>query len=304
MAEFKQIVASDGSTSSLTRDQKRREENKQDLHDHLCGLPNELLLQIATYARESLSDIALSCKILRPIAENVLYRSVKLFVPYSTATSRDSYRILLLTQTLVLNEDLAKNVHELSLHCDSHHEFKAKVFEKAICKRVIMEGERTFNALSTHNNAFSTEAAHNWRQKILSVSSWITLLLCIVPKLQDLTLGTIDSTTLTPSTTPFFYDQLDLNTVEDIFELVVKNRNISLIPSLRQIRSLRLIAKEIEHEWFTLPCLEKLQLGMDSNFQDNIKNAVRESKISTMVLKCTTDLMHSTIYAKVSFLDL
>ncbi|KAI4639956.1 hypothetical protein J4E93_008755 [Alternaria ventricosa] len=165
----------------------------------LCGLPDELLLAVAKclrdYTRNGYSDLthlALSCRKLRPIAQEVFYTEV-------CTNPRQRQGLARLARTLLQRHDLASRVRKLSIElsgkpimhlesCVSSREYHR--YDRCTCG--IPELGTHFIAFASTVESGNDITLHNvgWEDMLMRGvdTALVKLILCITPALSDLTL--------------------------------------------------------------------------------------------------------------------
>ncbi|KAI4694726.1 hypothetical protein J4E81_006325 [Alternaria sp. BMP 2799] len=165
----------------------------------LCGLPDELLLAVAKCLRDDtkngysdLNHLALSCRKLRPIAQEVFYTDISITPTLERGLAR-------LARTLLQRPDLARRVLKLSIElsgipimhlesCVSSREYRRD--DRCTCG--IPELGAHFIGFASTVESRNDITLHNvgWEDMLMSgvETALVKLILCITPALSDLTL--------------------------------------------------------------------------------------------------------------------
>jgi len=237
----------------------------------LCGLPDELLLAVAKCLRDDskngysdLNHLALSCRKLRPIAQEVLYTEVS-----TDPTPKRSLGNL--ARTLLQRPDLAKIVRKLNIELSgmplTHHQSCVSWgwhYEEGEenCTCGIPEIVTLFQGFASTVSSRNGVPLHNegWKDMLMGGGDMalIGLILCVTPALSDLTLMVWDW--------PRYDDSDDQNVawteLEEAFEVIT--REMDLADCFQGLSSLKRLCTDgyPPFSWLSLPRLEAARINL------------------------------------------
>ncbi|KAF2646512.1 hypothetical protein P280DRAFT_544860 [Massarina eburnea CBS 473.64] len=234
----------------------------------LVNLPNEILLNIANHLLATdLCNLARTCNTLRPVAEKELYQNV--VVP-SPQTRDRGYRpdfinrICPLVITLLNRPDLAKIVRSV-LVCVGKRSKTFTPEERYMAKydKIIQAfcSECSSGRDSLGDNYIRLRRSRAWSSSLRDKSTkpWLGIMLLLLHNLDALSItffSSIVDFANDPVCDDCSYDTCDLS------ELFGGGPNFDpyLVPGLRKVRALNLLARAVSMPWFQLPSLQSLLL--------------------------------------------
>ena len=260
----------------------------------LCGLPDELLVAVAKCLRDDnknrysdLNHLALSCRKLRPIAQEVLYTEV----PKNPTPKRS---LANLARTLLQRPDLAKRVRKLNIDLSgmslTHHRsclsWGCQDEEgREDCTCGIPELVTLFQGLTSTVNSRNGVSLHNegWEDMLMRGidAALVGLILYITPALDTFSLTTLNS----PMDPEYHKNNAAWAEVEKLFELI--SRHVGLAGCFLGLSSLtRLLTTGCApSSWLSLPRLEAARFDL---FEDPDHTNKMISNIAPGVTVSTT----------------
>ncbi|KAG9388776.1 hypothetical protein PtrSN002B_001377 [Pyrenophora tritici-repentis] len=242
----------------------------------LLSLPDELLLAIANEmqgdirnAYRSLRSLALSCRRLRPIAQEVLYMDVAIC---RTQSLRGPNSLTCLVQTLVQRPGLAVKVNKLNLriignpimHSKDCLELMYTEYEGCTCgfKPVLSLCIETIGNIRANNG--SRLYNHDWASNIQAglQLAMVGLILCLTPHLESLTLDYRKQKMESSGfyTKPIAFEHFSL---DDLFGSVTQSPAFSIEHIKGFAKLTRLITNTCPpSKLISLPQLKGLEIGL------------------------------------------
>jgi hypothetical protein len=148
-------------------------------------LPEELMLHCAEYLeQEHLIQFVLVSTILRPIAEDVLYRWLHLEGHFQTKSHNTIRRLISFARTLLRRPDLAYKVRRLDIVTAKYDKDSSELYVKSDeddnATRVIQHIEQ--------QSAQWSPCVEDWQDRLWvgDGNAWADLILALVPRLQYL----------------------------------------------------------------------------------------------------------------------
>ncbi|KAH6865165.1 hypothetical protein BKA58DRAFT_462803 [Alternaria rosae] len=236
----------------------------------LYGLPDELLLAVVNCLRDDtnnryrdLNRLALTCRKLRPIAQEVFYTDISTNPTLKRGLAR-------LARTLLQRPDLANRVRKLSIK--------------------LTEGPITHFESCVSSGYYYEEDG----EECTCDAALIRLILCITPVLSNLTLVTWDS--------PMYetHNNIAWAEVEEVFEDITRHKDLA--DCLQGLSSLtRLFTNGYPPcSWLSLPRLEAARINLfEDAYYDNtmISHIAPSTTVSTTLTRLIIQADFEALYS-------
>ncbi|KAF2251697.1 hypothetical protein BU26DRAFT_561508 [Trematosphaeria pertusa] len=271
----------------------------------LLSLPDELFLEIWKYVDgRALYALCLTCRTLRPSAQETLYTAPALWEHYCISYIGALDIFMRFTRTLLDRPDLAHHVRFLRVVIGSDyykispHEFHLDAAHKII-EGLPTGGKRNGRA------AFWMQLIHegNW-------PAWGGLLLSLVPRLLELELELISHRGLTHELSIHDNNRYLrhgasslLGSLDTVYWPDENNKPLSVlldlpsIAGLRSLTKLKFLGVYLNADWLKLPNLASLEIGRDCHCPDltgmrlNSPTTYTQPRISSLQLDVPTSLL-------------
>jgi hypothetical protein len=225
----------------------------------LYTLPNKLLLNVAKFLdKPDLLKLALTCRKFTSIAQDVLYDAPELQDYYSTPITTTIQRIRDLGRTLLRRPDLARKVRELTVVAVDGTHSTIELGTMELAGQILGEIARYSPQLTAN--------VEDWIHRLREGRgvAWVGLILAIAPRLSSLTIeinrgrstGRWDTKRYAPDPQEHLFGHIATTYDMAVFFPL----DLSAIPGLQHLKTLRFHAAELALNWCLLPDLKTLTL--------------------------------------------
>ncbi|KAI4953274.1 hypothetical protein J4E86_006815 [Alternaria arbusti] len=274
----------------------------------LCGLPDELLLAVAKCLRDDtkngysdLNHLALNCRKLRPIAQEVFHTDISITPTLKRGLAR-------LARTLLQRPDLARRVLKLNIELSgmplTHH--RNCVSEGHYFEDSEVECTCGIPYLGTHFMGFLIGVKSKdgvplrnkgWEDMLMrgEDTALVGLILCVTPALSDLTLMIWDS----PRCNDFDNNNVAWAEFEKVFENITRQKDLA--DCFQGLSSLKRLVTDgyPPCSWLSLPRLEAARINLfeDPSYNTMISQITPGATVSTTLTRLVIQPEFEALYS-------